>query len=195
MSMESLLERNSFEFLTKWSEESVDLMSRRQRQFQETAEFLLGVFREALEMKPVADPPRRFYGNLYELLNSPVGILLERANWEDAILGIRNLAGGMTDHISGNGFPEQLTAYGKTTWENGSRASSACIDWMKHLVLEQKITADRKEARQAAKKCLEATESFLEESFACCLDQLRANCGLLMADVLKENGHAEPAGE
>ena len=191
MSMESLLEQNPLESITKWSEGAVDLMNRRQRQFQETAESLLGVFREGLEMKPVADPLRRLYGNLYELLNDPAGVFFGRGKWEDAALEIRNLAGGMTGHLSGNGFSEQLTAYGKTTWENGSRASSACIDWMKHLVLEQKITADRKEARQAAKKCLEATESFLEESLACCLEQLRANCGLMKAGVTREQGQAE----
>ncbi|HNU86129.1 MAG: hypothetical protein QM256_03630 [Pseudomonadota bacterium] len=195
MSMNAWLQRNPFEVFTQWSEESVDLMIRGRRQFQETAESLLGVFREGLEMKPVADPIRRLCGNLYELLNFPVGNGLERATWEDAILEIRNLADGMTGRLSASGFAEQLAVYGKTTGENGSRVSSACIGWMKRLVLEQKITADREEARQAARNCLEATESFLKESFACCLDQLRANYGLLMAGVMKENGHVETAGE
>lgn len=192
MGMEALLVHNPLEWLTKWSEESIDLVNRRQRKFQETTESLMGVFRETIEMKPAAEPLRRLCGNVYELFNSPMESFVERANWEDAVREMRELAGEMPGSFSGNGFSEELTAYGKSTWENSSRVSSACIDWMKHLVLENKLPADRTEAGQAAKKCLEATESFIEESFACCLDQIRANCGLLKAGVMKNPRHTEP---
>jgi hypothetical protein len=193
MGMEALLVHNPLEWLTKCSEESIDLVNRRQRKFQETTESLMGVFRETMEMKPAAEPLRKLCGNVYELFNAPLEVFVERAKWEDAVREMRDLAGGMPGSFSGNGFSEELTAYGKSTWENSSRVSSACIEWMKHLVLEQKITADRKEAGQAAKNCLEATESFFEESLACCLDQLRANCGFLKAGVLKGQGHTDPA--
>lgn len=191
MGVDMSLGRNPLELLTKWSEEYVDLVNRRQRKFQETTESLLSAFHGALEMKPAIDPLRRFYGNVFELFNSPMEAFVMRAKWGASALDIRNLA-GMPVPLSGNGFSEELTAYGKATWANSSRASSACIDWMKSLVLEQKIAADSKEAGQAAKKCLEATESFAEESLACCLDQLRANCGLLKAGVMKKQGPDEP---
>lgn len=191
MGTDVLLEQNPLQWLTKWSEESVGLMNRRQLRLQETTESLMRVVQDALELKPAADPLRRLYGNLFELCNSPMETLVERAKWGSAALDIRNLA-GMPVHLSGNGFSEELTAYGKATWANSSRVSSACIDWMKILVLEQKITADGKEAGRAVKNCLEATESFAEASLACCLDQLRANCGLLKAGVTKKKGPDEP---
>lgn len=192
MGMDVLLEQNPLQWLTRWSEESVDLMNRRQRRFQETTESMMSVFQDALEMKPAAEPLRRLYGNLFDLFNAPMETLVEKTKWGTAAFDIRRLAAGMPVFLSRNGFSEDLTAYGKSTWANSSRASSACIDWMKNLVLEQKISADGKEAGRAVKNCLEATESFAEESLACCLDQLRANCGLLKAGVIKKQGPDEP---
>lgn len=191
MGTDVLLEQNPLQWFTKWSEESVGVMNRRQHRLQETTESLMRVVQDALELKPAADPLRRLYGNLFELCNSPMETLVERAQRGAAALDIRNFA-GMPVPLSGNGFSEELTAYGKATWSNSSRVSSACIDWMKTLVLEQKITADGKEAGRAVKNCLEATESFAEASLACCLDQLRANCGLLKAGVTKKKGPEEP---
>lgn len=193
MGMDVLLEQNPLQWLTRWSEESVDLMNRRQRKFQETTESMMSVFQDALEMKPAAEPLRRLYGNLFDLFNSPMETLVEKTKWGSAAFDIRKLTAGMPVFLSGNGFSEDLTAYGKSTWANSSRVSSACIDWMKNLVLEQKISADGKEAGRAVKNCLEATESFAEESLACCLDQLRANCGLLKAGVIKKQGPDESA--
>jgi hypothetical protein len=94
--------------------------------------------------------------------------------------------------ISGNGFSEELKQYGKATWANGSRVSSACIDWMKHLLSEQKISADKKETEQAMKNCLEATESFLKESVACWMDQVEAGSGLVKHGLLKQGKSAQP---
>jgi len=192
MGTDVLLEQNPLLWITKWSEESVDLMNRRQRSMQETAESFMCVVQDTLEMKPSAVPVRRLCGNLFELCNFPMETLAEKAKRGAAALDVRKLVAGVPAPLSVNGFSEALPAYGKATWANGSRASSACIGWMKTLVLEQKITADGKEAGRALKNCLEATESFAEESLACCLDQLRANCGLLKAGVMKKQGPDEP---
>lgn len=192
MSKEALLEKNPLQWLTKWSEESVDFMNRRQRSLQETTESFVRVVHDTLEMKPSADSLRGLYGNLFELCNFPLETVVEKAKWGAAALDISKLADGMPVPLSGNGFSEDLTDFGKATWANSSRASSACIDWMKTLVLEQKITADAKEAGRAVTSCLDATEAFAEASLACCLDQFRANCGLLKAGVMKKNGQDEP---
>ena len=88
MGTDVLLEQNPLQWLTKWSEESVGLMNRRQHRLQETTESLMRVVQDALELKPAADPLRRLYGNLFELCNSPMETLVERAQRGAAALDI-----------------------------------------------------------------------------------------------------------
>lgn len=192
MGMDVLSAQNPLQWITKWSEESVDLMNRRQRSLQETSESFLRVVQDALEMKPSADPVRRLCGNLFELCNFPMETLVEKARQGAAAFDVHKLVAGMQAPLSVNCFSEDLTSYGKATWANGSRASSACMDWMKTLVLEQRITVDGKEAGRALKSCLEATESFAEETLACCLGQIRAYCGLLKSGVMKDMKEQAP---
>ena len=66
------------------------------------------------------------------------------------------------------------------------------MNWMMSLLHGQKLTSDRKEAEEAMKNCLEATESFLKQSVACWMDQVEAGSGLMKHGLLKEVSSAQP---
>ena len=113
-------------------------------------------------------------------------------DWSAYSSEIKKLVAGMPVALSGNGFSEEFRQYGKASWANGSKAHSACMNWMMSLLHGQKLTSDRKEAEEAVKNCLEATESFLKESVACWMDQVEAGSGLVKHGLLKEGSPAQP---
>lgn len=192
MNCGAFLEQKPFELFTKWSEEHLELLNQRQQMYKEATESFFGVVRDSMEMKAPEESLKRLCGNMLELYNLPLNKLGDNANLEEYSRELKKLVAGMPVMISGNGFSEELKQYGKATWANGSRVSSACIDWMKHLLSEQKISADKKETEQAMKNCLEATESFLKESVACWMDQVEAGSGLMKHGLLKEVCPAQP---
>jgi hypothetical protein len=192
MNCGAFLEKKPFELFTKWSEEHLELLNQRQQMYKEATESFFGVVRDSMEMKAPEESLKRLYGNILELYNLPLNRLGDNANLEECSRELKKLVAGMPVMISGNGFSEELRQYGKATWANGSKVSSACIDWVKHLLSEQKISADKKETEQAMKNCLEATESFIKKSVACWMDQLEAGSGFVKHSLLKEEKPVQP---
>lgn len=182
-------EKKPMELFVKWSEEYLDLLNRRHRVFKETTESFLDVVRDAFEMKVPEDSMKRLSGNVLELCSLPVNSLGSNGKWEEVSREFQKLLTGMPVPLSGNGLSEEIRQYGKATCSNGSRASLAGMNWMKGLLHEQKIASDSKEAGQVVKNCLEMTESFIEESVACLMDQVKANSGLVKTGLLNN-----PAG-
>ena len=192
MSMEALLKQNPLEMYSKWSEGQLELLGRRQRKIRETTEAALGVFRDSLDGKAPEESLKKLCGGIFELYSLPLGANGSNGNWKEYTGEFRKLLAGTPLAVSGNGLPEELQAYGKATWDNGSRASSACMNWMKTILQGQKLTTSADEAGQSVRSCLRATEAFVEESVECLLSQVRANSGLLKTSLLKETKSAEP---
>ena len=192
MSIGVSLEQKPFELLTKWSEEHLDMLNRRQQMFKETTESFLGVVRDSLEMKVPEESLKRLSGNMLALCKLPLNTLGDHARLEAYSSEIKKLVAAMPVALSGNGFSKEFTQYGKASWANGSKAHSACMSWMMSLLHGQKLTADWKEAEETVKNCLEATESFLKESAACWMDQVEAGSGLVKQGLLKEGSAAQP---
>ncbi len=192
MNCGAFLEQKPWELFSKWSEEHQSLLNHRQQMYREATESFLSVVRDSMEMKAPEESLKKLYGNMLELCNLPLYTLGDNARLETYSSELKKLLAGMPVVLSGNGFSEEFRKYGKATWENGSRASSACIDWMKHLLPTQKVAADRTEAEEAVKNCLEATESFLKESIACWMDQVEAGNGLVKHSLLKKETATAP---
>ena len=163
------LEQKPFELFTKWSEGHLDLLNRRQQMFKEASDSFLGVVRESFEMKVPEESLKRLSGNILALCKLPLNTLGDQAGLDAYSSEIKKLVAGMPAALSGNGFSEEFRQYGKASWANGSKAHTACMNWMMSLLHGQKLTSDRKEAEEAVKNCLEATESFLKASVACWL--------------------------
>ncbi len=192
MSTGVTLEQKPFELFTKWSEGHLDLLNRRQQMFREASDSFLGVVRESFEMKVPEESLKRLSGNMLAFCKLPFNTLGDHAGLESYSSEIKKLVAAMPVALSGSGFSEEFTQYGKASWANGSKAQSACMNWMTSLLHGQKLTSDRKEAVEAVKNCVEATESFLKESIACWMDQLEAGSGLVKKGLLKEGSPAQP---
>jgi hypothetical protein len=160
---------------------------------REATDSLLGVVRESFEMKVPGASLKRLQGNMLELYRLPLDTFGDPAKLDACTGEIKKLVAAMPVAISGNGISEELRQYGKASWENGSKAQTACMSWMMSLLHNQKLTSDRKEAEEAVKNCLETTETFLKESVACWMQQVEAGCGLLKKGLLKEEVTAAPA--
>jgi hypothetical protein len=180
------MEQKPLEWFAKWSEGYLALMSRRQRLYKETTESVLGIARDLMDRQAPEQPMKKLCGSMLELYNMPLSVIGSNGGSEELSREFQKFITGAPFAVSGNGFSEEIKAYGKATWENGSRASSACMNWLKELLREQKLTADGKEAGQVVKSCLELTESFLEQSAACWMDQVKTNSGLVKASLLKD---------
>jgi hypothetical protein len=186
------LEQKPFELFTKWSEEHLNLLNQRQQMFKEASESFLGVVKDSMAMKVPEESLKRLCGNMLELCKLPVNTLGGNARLEEYSHELKKLVAAMPVALSGNGFSEEFKQYGKATWANGSKANSACMNWMTSLLHGQKLTSDRKEAEEAVKNCLEATESFLKESVACWMNQVDAGSGLVKHGLLKKGSPAQP---
>lgn len=188
----ALLGQNTLDLFTKWSEGHLGLLNRRQQMYKEATESLLGVVRESFEMKVPEESLKKLQGNMLDLCRLPLDTLGDHARLHAYSSELKKLVAAMPVAISGNGFSEELKQYGKASWANGSKAHSACMNWMMSLLHGQKLTSDRKEAEEAVKNCLEATESFLKESVACWMDQVEAGSGLVKHGLLKEASPTQP---
>jgi hypothetical protein len=184
MSNEVSLEQKPFELFTKWSEEHLDMLNQKQQMFKQATESFLGVVRDSVERKAPEESLQKLCGSMLGLCSLPM--LGDNKGWAEYSREFLEFTGKTPFALSGNGLSEEITQYGKETWKNSSRASSACMSWMKSLLCEHKITSDSKEAGQAVKNCLAATESFIEESVACWMDQVKAGSGLVMHGLSKE---------
>jgi len=180
------LEQNPFELFTKWSEEHLDLLNRKQQTFKEATESFLGVIRDTVERKAPEESLQKLCGSMLGLCDLPVNAPGGDKRWEEYSREFLDFAAKTPFALTGNGLSEEITQYGKETWKNSSRASSACMSWMKSLLCEQKITPDGREAGQAVQNCLAATESFIEESVACWVDQVKAGSGLVRYGLSKQ---------
>ena len=178
--------------LTKWSEGHLDLLGERQRLCKETTQSVLDVLRDLMDRRAPEESMMHLCGNMLELCRMPLSPVGGNGNWEEVSREFRRLVAETPFAVSGNGFSEELRAYGKATWENGSRASSDCMNWMRDLLREQKITTDGTEAGQIVKSCLDLTESFLQKSLACWMDQVKAGSGLVKTSLLKEKYSTAP---
>lgn len=186
------LGKNTLDLFTKWSEGHLGLLNQRQRMFREATQSVLGIVQDSLERKAPEESVKKLCGNMLELCSLPLNVVGSNGNWEEYSREFRKLVAGTPIAVSGNGFSEEVRAYGKATWENGSRASSAYVNWMKSLLQGQKLTSDTEEAGRIVRNCLDTTESFIEESAACLLGQVRANSGLLKSGLLKEVSPVQP---
>ena len=178
--------KNTLDLFTKWSEGHLGLLNQRQRMFREATQSVLGIVQDSLEMKAPEESVKKLCGNMLELCNLPLNVVGSNGNWEEYAREFRKLVAGTPIAVSGNGFSQEVRDYGKATWENGSRVSSAYVNWMKSLLQGQKLTSDTEEAGRIVRNCLDTTESFIEESVACVLGQVKANGGLLKNGLLKE---------
>ena len=192
MSNGTSLGKNTLDLFTKWSEGHLGLLNQRQRMFREATQSVLGIVQDSLEMKAPEESVKKLCGNMLELCNLPLNVVGSNGNWEEYTREFRKLVAGTPIAVSGNGFSEEVRAYGKATWENGSRFSSAYVNWMKSLLQGQKLTSDTEEAGRIVRNCLDTTESFIEESVACLLGQVKANSGLLKNGLLKEVSTDQP---
>jgi hypothetical protein len=192
MSIGVSVEQKSKELLKKWSKEQQDVIAQRQHMFKEATDSFLGVVNDSLKMRVPEESLKRLCGNILELYSLPTNMLVDNKKLEEYSRECQKVVAAMQGTLSGNGFSEEFKKYGKATWTNGSRASSAYMNWMKDLLREQKITADGKEAGQVVKSCLELTESFIEESVACWMDQVKASSGLVRTTLPKEGTPAQP---
>jgi hypothetical protein len=186
------LEQKPFELFTKWSEGHLELLNQRQQMFKEASDSFLGVVRESFEMKVPEESLKRLSGNMLALCKLPLNTLGDQAGLDAYSSDLKKLVAGMPVALSGNGFSEEFRQYGKASWANGSKAHTACMNWMMSLLHGQKLTSDRKEAEEAMKNCLAATESFLKEAVACWMDQVEAGSGLVKHGLLKEVSPAQP---
>jgi hypothetical protein len=186
------LGKNTLDLFTKWSEGHLELLNQRQQMFKEAGDSFLGVVRESFEMKIPEESLKRLSGNMLTLCKLPLNTLGDHAGLEAYSFEIKKLVAGMPVALSGNGFSEEFRQYGKASWSNGSKAHTACMNWMMSLLHGQKLTSDRKEAEEAMKNCLEATESFLKQSVACWMDQVEAGSGLVKQGLLKEVSTDQP---
>ena len=186
------LGKNTLDLFTKWSEGHLELLNRRQQMYKEVSDSFLGVVRESFEMKVPEESLKRLSGNMLALSKLPMNTLGDQAGLDAYSSEFKKLLAGMPVALSGNGFSEEFRQYGKASWANGSKAHTACMNWMMSLLHGQKLTSDRKEAEEAVKTCLEATESFLKESVACWMDQVEAGSGLVKHGLLKEVSPAQP---
>jgi hypothetical protein len=160
--------------------------------FREATQSVLGIVQDSLEMKAPEESVKKLCGNMLELCNLPLNVVGSNGNWEEYTREFRKLVAGTPIAVSGNGFSQEVRDYGKATWENGSRVSSAYVNWMKSLLQGQKLTSDTEEAGRIVRNCLDTTESFIEESVACLLGQVKANSGLLKNGLLKEVSPVQP---
>ena len=126
MNCGAFLEQKPFELFTKWSEEHLELLNQRQQMYKDATESFFGVVRVSLEMKAPEESLKRLCGNMLGLYNLPLNKLGDNTNLEEYSSELKKLVAGMPVMISGNGFSEELRQYGKATWANGSRVSSAC---------------------------------------------------------------------
>jgi len=186
------LEKKPYELFTKWSEDHLELLNRRQQMFKEASDSFLGVVRESFEMKVPEESLKRLSENMLALCKLPLNTFGDQAGLDAYSSELKKLVVGMPVALSGNGFSEEFRQYGKASWANGSKAHTACMNWMMSLLHGQKLTSDRKEAEEAMKNCLEATESFLKQSVACWMDQVEAGSGLMKHGLLKEVCPAQP---
>ena len=186
------VEKKPFDLFTKWSEGHLDLLNRRQQVLKEASDSFLGVVRESFEMKVPEESLKKLSGNMLALCKLPLNTLGDHAGLDAYSSEFKKLVAGMPVAISGNGFSEEFKQYGKASWENGSKVHSACMSWMMGLLQNQRLTSDQKEAEEAMKNCLEATESFLKKSVACWMDQVEACRGLMKHGLLKEVCPAQP---
>ncbi len=182
------LEQKPFELFTKWSEGHLDMLNQRQQMFKQATESFLGVVRDSVERKAPEESLQKLCGSMLGLCSLPSNTLGDNVQPEEYSREFLDFAARTPFALTGNGISAEIRHYGKETWKNGSRASSACMSWMKSLLREHKIASDGKEAEQVVKNCLEATESFIEESVACWMDQVKAGSGLVRHGLLKERG-------
>lgn len=191
MSSRVPLEQKPVELLTKWSEEHLNLLNQRQQMFKEATESFLGVVRDSMAMKVPEESLKRLCENMLALCKLPLNTLGGNLKMEEYSSELKKLVAAMPVALSGNGFSEEFKQYGKASWANGSKANSACMNWMTSLLHGQKLTSDRKEAEEAVKNCLEATESFLKESVACWMNQVDAGSGFVKHGLLKNGSSAQ----
>jgi hypothetical protein len=192
MSVKVPLEKKPFELFTKWSQEHLNLLNQRQEMFKEATESFLGVVRDSMAMKVPEESMKRLRANMHALCKLPLNTFGDNAKMEEYSGELKKLLAAMPIVLSENGFSEEFKQYGKASWANGSKANSACMNWMTSLLHGQKLTSDKKEAEEAVKNCLEATESFLKESVVCWLNQLDAGSGLVKHSFLKKGSPAQP---
>ncbi len=188
----SVFEKKRSELLSKWSEENLSLLSRGQKLCGEMTQAALDVVRDSLEMRVPDVSIKKFVGSMLELGNVPLNGIPGNGHWEEYSREFQKLLSGAPFAVNGNGFSKEATVYGKATWENGSKASSACVSWLKRLVREQKFTSDTEEAGRIVCDCLDATESFIGETFACLLDQVKANSEFVKSSLWKEKKQVAP---
>jgi hypothetical protein len=186
------LGQNTLDLFTKWSEGHLGLMNQRQQMFKEASDSFLGVVRESFEMKVPEESLKRLSGNMLALCKPPLNTIGDQAGLDAYSSELKKLVSGMPAALSGNGFSEEFRQYGKASWANGSKAHTACMNWMMSLLHGQKLTSNRKEAGEAMKNCLEATESFLKASVACWMDQVEAGSGFVKQGLLKEVSTDQP---
>ncbi len=192
MSTGESLSQKSFELLTKWSEGQLDLLGRRQRKVREAAESALGVFRESLDGKAPEESLKKLCGNVLELYSLPLGTNGNNGSWAEYSRELQKFFAETPIAVSGNGFSEEVRTYGKKTWENGEKATSAYVNWIKALLQGQKLPVSADDAGQALGNYLSATELLVEKSVDCLLNQVRANSGFVKTSLLKEKTLAEP---
>ena len=188
----SSFEKKPLDLFVKWSEGQLGLLSQRQRLYRETTKAALGIVRDSLEMRAPGESLKKLCGGMLELGNLPLNGIAGNGTWEEYSREFQKILSGAPIAVNGNGFSEEAKAYGKATWENGSKASSAFVNWMKSLVREQKFTSDTEEAGRIACRCLDATESFIGATFDCLLDQAKANSAFVKSSLLKEKKQADP---
>ena len=191
MSTAASLNQKSFELLTKFSESQLELLGRRQRKIREATESALGIFRDSLDGRAPEESLKKFCGNVLELYRLPMGTNGNNGNWAEYYSEFQKLVAETPIAVSGNGFSEEVRTYGKKTWENGEKATSAYVNWMKTLLQGQKLPASADDAGLALKNYLSATELFVQESVDCLLDQVRASSGFVKTSLLKEKTFAE----
>jgi hypothetical protein len=79
---------------------------------------------------------------MLQLCNVPLNGIAGNGTWEEYSREFQKILSGLPVAVNGNGFSKEATVYGKATWENGSKASSACVNWLKSMVREQRVTSD-----------------------------------------------------
>jgi len=184
--------KKPLDLFVKWSEGQLGLLSQRQRVYGETTKAALGIVRDSLEMRAPEESLKKFCGGMLELCNVPLNGIAGNGTWEEYSREFQKILSGVPVAVNGNGFSEEAKAYGKATWENGSKVSSAFVNWMKSLVREQKFISDTEEAGRIACRCLDATDAFIGAAFDCLLDQAKANSAFVKSGLLKEKRQADP---
>ncbi|NPV03981.1 MAG: hypothetical protein HPY67_04535 [Syntrophaceae bacterium] len=188
----SVFEKKPSELLSKWTEEQLSLLKRGQRLYGEMTQAALDIVKDSLEMRVPDVSMKKFVGSMLELGNVPLNGIPGNGHWKEYSRELQKLLSGAPFAVNGTGFSKEATVYGKATWENGSKATTACVNFMKHMFREQKFTTDTDEAGRIVCDCLDAAESFIGETVACLLDQVKAGSAFVKSSLLKEKKPAAP---